>query len=92
MDIQHDPAGKRFSTRLGSGEAYVQYEERGPETLDLLHTIVPPAEQGKGVGSSLVRHVFEYARERGYRIIPSCPFTGDWLRDNPEYNEVSARS
>lgn len=90
MKVEHDPAANRFSARVDGGEAYLEYEERGPDTLDLLHTIVPPEAEGKGVGSTLVESALRYAREHDRRIIPSCPFVQSWLAKHPEYRDQVA--
>ena len=81
--IEHDTGGKRFFTRLDAGEAYLSYERPRQGVLDLQHTIVPPAEQGRGVGESLVRAALDFARENGERIIPTCPFVESWLAQHP---------
>jgi predicted GNAT family acetyltransferase len=93
MEVLHDAAARRFRVPLDEGEGYVEYAERGPDTFELYHTVVPPAERGQGIGSSVVQHVLEYAREHGYRIVPSCPFVRSWLAEHPEYQDlVSSRS
>jgi predicted GNAT family acetyltransferase len=84
MTIEHDATRRRFTTRLPAGEAYLSYQRPRPGVLDLQHTIVPEAEQGRGVGESLVRHALGYAREHGDRVIPSCPFVESWLAKHPE--------
>ena len=46
MDLIHDRDTNRFRLPLdGGGEAFIEYSERGDNTLDLLHTIVPPEAQ-----------------------------------------------
>jgi predicted GNAT family acetyltransferase len=88
MTIEHDAARRRFTTRLPSGEAYLSYQRPRPGVLDLQHTIVPEAEQGRGVGDSLVRHAIGYARDNGERVIPTCPFVESWLAKHPEEADV----
>lgn len=87
MDIQHDSQARRFLAPLQSGDAFVAYTEPDESTLDLQHTVVPPEAAGRGIGSALVEHVFVYVRERGKKIIPSCPFVRAWLERHPQYRE-----
>lgn len=88
--IVHDADAHRFRLSLREGgEAYVEYASRGSDTLDLLHTVVPPAAQGQGHGSALVEHVFEYARAQGKTIIPTCPFVASWLDEHPAYRSLA---
>ena len=91
MKIEHDAEAQRFVAPLDAGEAYLAYTEAADGTLDLQHTIVPPAEQGSGVGSSLVEHAFRYAREHDRKIIPSCAFVQSWLEEHPEQRDLIAR-
>lgn len=88
MTIEHDAGRRRFTTKLPAGEAYLSYARPRPGVLDLQHTIVPPAEQGRGVGDSLVRHALGFAREHGERVIPTCPFVESWLAKHPEETDV----
>lgn len=88
--IEHDDAGAKFFATLPEGEAYLSYELLDGRVLDLLHTIVPFRAQSHGVGTSLVRAAFDYARRNGYRVIPSCPFVRAWLHDHPEERDLVA--
>ena len=92
MTIEHDAARRRFTTKLPSGEAYLSYERPRSGVLDLQHTIVPEAEQGRGVGDSLVRHALRYAREHNERVIPSCPFVESWLAKHPDEADLAAEA
>ena len=88
MRVQHDPDAEEFSVTLPSGKAFIRYVKPDEGTLDLLHTVVPPQEQSQGVGSQLVEHVFDYAREHNQQIIPSCPFVRSWLEEHSEYRDL----
>ena len=91
MEITHDTDGNRFVSRLDGGEAELAYMERDGKVLDLIHTYVPAAARGEGIGESLVEHAFDFAEENGYRVIPSCPFVRAWLQEHPERQSVVAR-
>jgi uncharacterized protein len=86
--IEHDSADHQFVAHLPEGEAYLAYATEGNGTLDLEHTVVPQEARGRGVGESLVRAALGYAREKGVRVIPSCPFVRQWLADHPEERDV----
>jgi hypothetical protein len=55
----------------------------GDDVLNLQHTEVPPSAKGQGVGDALVRHALAYARERGLRVMATCPYVQAWLRRHP---------
>lgn len=90
MKIEHDVNANRF-VAPDADDAYLEYSETA-DGLDLRHTIVPPDEQGEGVGSALVRYALEHARSENLRIVPSCPFVRDWLQKNPGYQDRVAGS
>ncbi len=74
----------RFELKQGDETAFILYT-RTPGSLRLVHTEVPAALQGKGVGSDLVRSVLRLADEQGLTVIPSCPFVADYLKRHREY-------
>jgi uncharacterized protein len=88
VDIQHRESSNRFTARTPSGLAYISYAEPDERTIDLEHTIVPEADRGQGVGGRLVRTAIRYARERGKRVIPTCPFVKAWLERHPAEADV----
>ncbi len=57
-------------------------------TIDFLHTQADDAFDGRGVGSALARGALEGARERGLRVVATCPFIRAYLARHPEYASV----
>jgi len=84
MTVQHDPDRSRFFVALPDGDAQLLYAMFGDDVLDLQHTEVPPSGKGHGVGDALVRHALAYARERGFRVMATCPYVQAWLRRHPD--------
>ncbi|HKG92145.1 MAG TPA: GNAT family N-acetyltransferase [Gemmatimonadaceae bacterium] len=92
MKIEHDEARNRFVAPLAQGEeGYLAYERAGPDTLDFQHTVVPPEARGQGVGEALVTAAFDYARQNGQRVIPTCGFVRGWMKEHPEADDLIAR-
>ena len=52
------------------------------------HTGVPEALRGRGIGQALVERLIADARERGFRIVPLCPFVKAQFERNPEWADV----
>ncbi len=84
MKVEHDQNGSRFFVRVEDDEADLAYTRVGPGLIDLQHTYVPKSARGHGVAEALAEAAFEYAREHGDRVVPSCPFVRTWLRRHPE--------
>jgi uncharacterized protein len=83
-DVRHDPEGSRFVVDLPDGQAELFYDMFAEDVLDLQHTEVPPSGKGKGIGDALVRAALRYARERGVRVMATCPYVQAWLRRHPD--------
>jgi predicted GNAT family acetyltransferase len=82
--VRHEPERSRFVVNLPDGEAELLYGEFAEDVLDLQHTEVPPGGRGKGVGEALVRAALAFARERGVRVMATCPYVQAWLRRHPD--------
>jgi predicted GNAT family acetyltransferase len=82
--VRHEPQRSRFVVDLPDGQAELLYGEFAEDVLDLQHTEVPPSGRGRGVGDALVRAALSYARERGVRVMATCPFVQAWLRRHPD--------
>ena len=67
------PARHRFEMDLDGGVAYSNYRRDG-NVLTILHTEVPAALNGRGIGSALARGILDLARAQGLKVVPVCPF------------------
>jgi predicted GNAT family acetyltransferase len=52
------------------------------------HTLVSDALRGTGAGSKLAEALIMDARDKGYRIVPLCPFVRAQSRKHPEWSDV----
>jgi len=77
----------RFEIDLGDGVAIAQYMLR-PGRVVFTHTEVPPGHQGQGIGTALIHAGLTYARERGLKVTPICPFFAAYLRAHPEEQDL----
>jgi len=77
----------RFEIDLGDGVAIAQYMLR-PGRVVFTHTEVPPGRQGQGIGTALIHAGLTYARERGLKVTPICPFFAAYLRAHPEEQDL----
>ena len=88
--IRHEPAARRFAADVGAEPAYLTYREIDGRTLDFDHTFVPRPLRGRGIASQLTARALEYARDGGYRVVPSCPFVSAYIARHPEYQGLVA--
>lgn len=87
LDIVHNLAANRFETTIDGQTGYISYQDQG-NTLVYDHTIVPQALGGRGVGSALVKHALNYAREHSKKVVPQCSFVEAYVNKHPEYQDL----
>ena len=88
MDVQHDPKHHRFFLEVTGGTAELSYRPLGETTLELVHTGVPDAAAGQGIGGKLAKTAFAWARQNGVRLVVSCPFVRKWLERHPDEQDL----
>jgi uncharacterized protein len=88
MSVEHDLEARRFTASVASGTAVLAYTTAGPGVLELYSTYVPAGDRGKGVAGQLVEAAVGYARREGLRIIPSCWYVAQWIRQHPEHADL----
>ena len=89
MDIKmiNNVSAQRFETTVDGSTAVLEYAlEDG--TLTLVHTGVPPALEGRGIGGKVVRAALEYAQDAGLKVIPECPFVRSYIERHKEYEHL----
>ena len=88
VTVTHNPAESRYEASLGGEVAGILAYVTSGTTINLTHTEVDPAFEGKGVGGALVRGALEQLREDNLRIVPTCPFVQAYLERHPEYQDL----
>jgi predicted GNAT family acetyltransferase len=77
----------RYTTEIDGHTAKLTFKKEG-DVLVIDHVGVPGPLEGRGVGSALVQHAVEEARERGERLRPVCSFARIKLARRPEWQDV----
>ena len=92
VTVTHNEADGRFEATLDGVTAFTEYTlARG--VMVFTHTEVPPAFEGQGVASKLIRAALERARSEGLAVWPVCPFVRSYIRRHPEFQDlVSSRA
>lgn len=86
--ITDNPEASRYEADLeGRAAGFAEYRRSG-DTVVMPHTEVFDDFGGQGVGTALVRHALDDLRERGLRVIPTCPFVASFIDKHPEYREL----
>lgn len=64
------------------------YSWANSDRIIIDHTEVNPEFRGRSVGNLMVQAAVEFAREKGIKIIPLCPFAKSVFDKTPEYHDV----
>ena len=81
----------RFELTAGDDVAFAAYEQSG-SVIIFIHTEVPEAFRGQGVGAKLARAALDSARKRGLQVVPLCPFIAAYIRRHPDYLDLVSES
>lgn len=82
-------ASNRLELEIDGNTAFIDYRLKR-QLLFLIHTEVPPALEGKGVGSAIVEKALQYAKDNGYKVVPLCSFVQSYLKRHQEWDDIVA--
>jgi hypothetical protein len=87
--VTHNAARSRFETTVDGLLCVADYRQQG-QVLQMTHTEVPSALEGRGIAAALVRAAIEHARAHGLKIAPLCSYVAVYMRRHPETQDVLA--
>ena len=84
----NDNKGTFYIEVEGKQEAMMTFVFAGEDKIIIDHTEVNPGNEGKGFGKKMVIKAVEFAREKGIKILPLCPFAKSVFDKTPEFRDV----
>jgi predicted GNAT family acetyltransferase len=87
--VRDNPARHRFEMDTEAGIAVANYRRDGA-IYRVMHTEVPRALEGRGLGSQLVRGMLDIIRTEGAQVAPLCGFVRAYIARHPEYGDLVA--
>jgi predicted GNAT family acetyltransferase len=88
-NVRDNTERNRFELEADGHIAFSNYK-RADGVLTILHTEVPTALEGHGIGSALIRGVLDTARSQWLKVIAVCPFAKSYIERHPEYADLLA--
>jgi predicted GNAT family acetyltransferase len=79
VTVRDNTHASRFEIDVDGEIAYLEYERR-PGAVALIHTVVPPALQGRGLANELAKGALDAVRAEGSRVIAICPVVRAYMR------------
>jgi NAD+ kinase len=79
----------RYEVILGGEVAGVLHYRRHSGGVDLMHTEIDQAFEGRGLASRLAAGALQDARSRATPVVVTCPFVSGYLERHPEYADLT---
>ena len=89
MDVIDNRERSRFELEAEGHVAFAEYT-RGGDRITFTHTIVPPALEGRGIGSRLVKAALASVRAEGLKVVPRCAFVRAYIERHAEEQDLLA--
>ena len=71
---------------------FCQYQEKGDNTWEIIHTVVDSNYQGQGLAGKLLDEVCRSALKEGVKIIPTCSYAvKKFDQEVDKYGDLDAR-
>jgi len=89
IEIVHNADARRFEAVVDGALARCDYRRVG-NVLQINHTEVPVALEGRGIAGKLVAATLEHAKAQGLRVAPYCSYVRSYMRRHPETQALLA--
>jgi predicted GNAT family acetyltransferase len=86
-DVTDNPAQHRFELAVDDHIATSQYSLKDG-VIAFMHTEVPEALAGKGIGSKLIKGALDQVRGRGLTVVALCPFVKAYIEKHADYADL----
>ncbi|QEA39491.1 N-acetyltransferase [Pistricoccus aurantiacus] len=87
--VRHNTAKSRYELEVDGMLAIATYWREG-NIMTFDHTFVPPALEGRGIGSRLVAGALDDVRRQGRKFVPTCSFVVAYAKRHPETQDLLA--
>ena len=86
--VSNNTDESQYTADLDGKQAGVAAYERTDDTIVFTHTVVDPDLEGQGVGSTLIQHALDDAREQRLTVVPQCQFVAAFISEHAEYQDL----
>lgn len=83
VSVRDHPSAHRFEVWVGDELAgFARYQAQGGDRYAFIHAEVEPRFEHRGLAGRLVGEALATARERGWSVLPECPFVLSYLEEH----------
>ena len=90
-EIVHNPDDQRFQTDVDGHRCQLDYTFTD-DVISMNRVYVPSPVEGRGIAGAITRYALDYARPRGWKVKPECPYVATWIERHPDYADLIADS
>jgi predicted GNAT family acetyltransferase len=87
--VRDNAAKHRFELEEQGLIAFADYNRSG-DVLIIPHVEAPMALRGQGTAGRLMTGLLEIVRERGLKVVPSCPYAAVFIQRHKQYQDLLA--
>lgn len=88
-DVEHNAAAGRFQARVDGWLCRCDYR-MVDGVMNIVHTEVAPALEGRGIAAALVKAALAYARREDLKVRPVCSYVRAYMRRHQESADLLA--
>lgn len=91
MDIQHQESeskGKFYIEEDGTQKGEITYSKMEDNGIIIDHTEVLKKFRNNNIGTKLVEHAVDYARQNDLKVVPTCPFAKSVIQRDESLQDV----
>jgi len=85
--VHNNAAQQRFELTV-DGHLAAAYYRLADGVITFVHTEVPEALAGRGIGSKLVKGALEQVRTEGLKVVAQCPFVKAYIDKHADYADL----
>jgi predicted GNAT family acetyltransferase len=85
--VRNNIAEHRYELTV-EGHLAATYYQIANGVITFIHTEVPDALAGRGVGSKLVKGALDQVRSQGLKVVAQCPFVKAYIEKHAEYADL----
>ncbi len=88
--VIHIKEASKFSFEKDGKESVLEYVMVNENTINMIHTYVPPELRGHQIAASLVTSGLDYAEKNNLKVIPTCSYVRAFAMRNEKYKKLLA--
>ncbi|MBL7781169.1 MAG: N-acetyltransferase [Saprospiraceae bacterium] len=89
IPLTNNELSRQFELVIDQVKSKIEYDLQ-KDRIFLLHTEVPQALAGRGVGNAIVEKALHYIEENKLKLVPLCPFVAAYIKKRPEWKRLLA--